>query len=82
MQENGCSQIRAVVHESEQQLRHDCYALHIGVDFVEQPGRPPPKKNRETPIHLPIFTTFCPPQTFGFAHPIRLISLRQCMRTC
>ena len=33
----------------------------IGVDFGGQPG---PPNNSETPMHLSIFTTFCPPNNF------------------
>src|SRR6218665_2419500 len=30
-------------------------------------------------MHLSLFTTFCPPSIFWFAHPIFLTSLRQCI---
>jgi len=48
----------------------------IGVDFGGQPGHVPPN-NWGTPMHLSLFTTFCPP-IFWSAHPIFLTS--QCHR--
>ena len=50
----------------------------IGVDFGGQPGHMPPN-NWEMPMHLSLFTIFCP-QLFWFAHPIFLTSLRQIKR--
>lgn len=41
------------------------WALCIGIDFWGgQPGRAPPKKNRETPMHLSGFTTISPPKNY------------------
>ena len=41
----------------------------MGVDFGGQPGHVPPN-NWGTPMHLSLFTTFCPSPIFWFAHPI------------
>jgi len=50
---------------------------YIGIDFggVARAHAP---NNWEMPMHLSVFTAFCPPK-FGFAPPIFLTSLRQCV---
>jgi len=51
--------------------------VHIGIDFGGA-ARALTPNNRESPMHLSVFTTFCLP-VFGFAHPIFLASLGQCL---
>jgi len=47
----------------------------IGVDLW---GAARATNNRETPMHLSLFTTFCSPSIFWFAHPTFFTRLRQC----